>query len=359
MSRHYPHLLFVALLFAASGARAGQSAKPHEFVAVHMGMPVRIVMYTTDESAARVAASAAFARIAALDAMMSDYRPDSEVRRLARRPREWVTVSAELFTVVRRAVDIARATDGAFDITIGPVGALWRDARRTGRRPDPAAIDAALALVGWRHIGLDAARPAIRLAVPGMLLDLSGIAKGYILQDALRTLQNRGMSRALIEAGGDIVVGAPPPGREGWHIDTPGSNAALAARAATLANAALATSGATAQFVEIDGIRYSHVVDPRTGLGVTHDFIARVIADDGGTADAVATALSVLGGERAADLTVLRLRGVVASVHREARQPSGGGTTVIRICMPVNLSHPQSRCCHNFPKVTCVDENAF
>ena len=321
VSRHYLYPLCAALLFVVSDAAAGEPGKPHEFVAVHMGMPVRIVMYPPDEPTARLAASAAFTRVAALDAMMSDYRPDSEVRRLAHRPREWVTVSAELFAVVRRAVDIARASDGAFDPTIGPVVALWRDARRTGRLPDPAAIHAARVLVGWRHIGLDAGRPAIRLAIPGMLLDLGGIAKGYILQDALRTLRTAGVSRALVEAGGDIVVGDAPPGLEGWQIDTPGSNAAFSARAGRLANAALATSGATAQFVEVDGIRYSHVVDPRTGLGVTHDLIARVIADDGGTADAVATALSVRGGELQPGLAVLRLRGVVASVHREPRPP--------------------------------------
>lgn len=335
VSRHYLYPLCVALLFVVSRAGAGEPAKPHEFVAVHMGMPVRIVMYTPDESTARLAASAAFTRVAALDAMMSDYRPDSEVRRLARRPREWVTVSAELFAVVRRAVDIARASDGAFDPTIGPVVALWRDARRTGRLPDPAAIHAARALVGWHQIGLDAGRPAIRLAVPGMLLDLGGIAKGYILQDALRALRTTGVSRALVEAGGDIVVGDAPPGREGWHIDTPGSNAAFTARAARLANAALATSGATAQFVEVEGIRYSHVVDPRTGLGVTHDLIARVIADDGGTADAIATALSVLGEEVPPGLAILRLRGVVASVHREPRPRAGRGKNVNPIRMPV------------------------
>ena len=273
VSRHYQYPLCIALMFVVARAGAGEPGKPHEFVAVHMGRPVRIVMYTPDEPTARLAASAAFTRVAALDAMMSDYRPDSEVRQLARRPCEWVTVSPELFAVVHRAVDIARASDGAFDPTIGPIVALWRDARRTGRLPDPAAIQAARALVWWQHIGLDAGRPAIRLAVPGMLLDLGGIAKGYILQDALRTLRTTGVSRALVEAGGDIVAGDAPPGREGWHIDTPGSNDAVAARAGRLANAALATSGATA--------------------------------------------LSVLGGEFPPGLAVLRLPGVVASVHRE------------------------------------------
>ena len=132
-----------------------------------------------------------------------------------------------------------------------------------------------------------------------MRLDLGGIAKGYILQQALGAMVPLGVTQALVEAGGDIVVGDAPPGRDGWRIDVAGSDAVFAARAARLTNAALATSGPTAQFVEIDGVRYSHVVDPRTGMGLTNGVTARVIARDGATADALATALTVAGPSRA------------------------------------------------------------
>ena len=255
-----------------------------------MGMPVRIRLYSSSEDAAGIAAAAAFARVAVLDQMMSDYRLDSELRRLGR---SWAPVSRELFGVLERAIEIADATEGAFDPTVGPLVALWREARHSRRLPDATAIDAAKSLVGWQLVQLDAARPAVRLAREGVRLDLGGIAKGYIIQQALQAMIPFGVTRALVEAGGDIVVGDAPPGREGWSIDVAGSDAEFVARAARLTNAALATSGPTAQFVEIDGVRYSHVVDPRTGLGLTNQVTARVIAADGATADALATALTV------------------------------------------------------------------
>jgi FAD:protein FMN transferase len=274
-------------------AAAGDLVRLHEYTQVHMGLPVRVAVYTASEGAAHDAARAAFDRIAALDRTMSDYRPDSELRRLT--SGAWIAVSPELFRTIARAVEIAAATDGAFDPSVGPLVALWREARNTGRLPDHAALNAARARVGWRKIRLDTKRRSIRLDAPGMQLDLGGIAKGYILQEALREIRARGLSQALLEAGGDIVVGEAPPGRRGWRIETPGADPVLADRASRLTNAAIATSGATAQFVEIAGVRYSHVIDPRTGLGVTTGFLARVIDDDAATADALATAFSVLG----------------------------------------------------------------
>lgn len=278
-----------------------------------MGLPVRIVMHAAGEQAARDAALAAFARITALDRMMSDYRPDSELRGLEDRAREWVPVSRELFLTIERAVEIASATDGAFEPTVGPLVALWRETRTRGRLPDRAALDAARARVGWWRIELDAVRRAVRLATRGVRLDLGGIAKGFILQEALRTLREHGVAQALVEAGGDIVVGDAPPGLDGWRIETPGADQAFIERASRLTNAALATSGPSAQFVEIEGVRYSHVIDPRTGLGLTHRFVARVIAEDASTADALATALSVVGPERAPELRA-RFPGIIASL---------------------------------------------
>jgi thiamine biosynthesis lipoprotein len=287
-------LIVLALIALRTGPNPALSEPvrqvPHEFAQVHMGMPVRIRLYSSSEAHARAAAAAAFARIAALDQVMSDYRPDSELRRLGRR---WSPVSRELVAVVERAIEIADATGGAFDPTVGPLVGLWREARQSRRLPEATAIVAAKRLVGWQHVQLDAARSTVRLARDGVRLDLGGIAKGYIIQQALQAMIPFGVTSALVEAGGDIVVGEAPPGRDGWNIDVTGSDAEFAARAARLTNAALATSGPSAQFVEIDGVRYSHVVDPRTGLGLTNQVTARVIAADGATADALATALTV------------------------------------------------------------------
>jgi thiamine biosynthesis lipoprotein len=300
----------------AAAAAAGPSVQPsdavrHEYQQIHMGMRVRIVLYAADPAHARRAAEAGFSRIAALDAIMSDYRASSEVRRLTSAAQR---VSAELFAVLSRARAIAEATGGAFDPTVGPLVALWREARRTKRMPDASRLEVARSRVGWRHLVLDPAGRTVRFARDGMAVDLGGIAKGWILQDALRALGGQGIARALLEAGGDIVVGEPPPGAEGWNIETPDADERFAARASRLRNAALATSGPTAQFVDIEGRTYSHVVDPRTGIGLTSGLIASVIAPDGATADALATAITVAGADGAAALAA-RFPGVTFSLR--------------------------------------------
>jgi thiamine biosynthesis lipoprotein len=152
---------------------------------------------------------------------------------------------------------------------------------------------------------------------PGTELDLGGVAKGYIIDQALAVLRRRGLSTAMIEAGGDIVVGDPPPGARGWRISVPHDDPALSARAAALVNAAISTSGDAEQFVEIGGRRYSHIVDPRTGLGSTTRALATVIAPRGAIADALATALAVVGAEGAAALLERspESMGVVRSVN--------------------------------------------
>ena len=294
-------------MLLASFALHGAPAPPqlYEFTQVHMGLPVRLALHATGEQDATNAARLAFARIAALDRMMSDYRPDSELRRLESPAGRRVVVSRELFTVVQRAVEISRATGGAFDPTVAPLVAVWREARRTGRMPRPEDLDRARALTGSDRIALDSVRLSIRLEQPGMRLDLGGIAKGYILQEALAMLRSSGVTRALVESGGDIVVGDAPPGRDGWTIDVSCGDAPFRARASNLTNSALSTSGPTNQFVEIDGVRYSHVVDPRTGVGVTNGIVAHVIARDGAVADALATALTVVGHQGANALASL------------------------------------------------------
>jgi FAD:protein FMN transferase len=294
--------MLVAAPAAAAMAAGGQVPRPFESSQVHMGLPVRILLHAPDAGRAQSATAAAFARIAALDRMMSDYRPDSELRRLEAGGTAWTPVSPDLLEVLTTAVTIARATDGAFDPTVGPLVQLWRASRKSGKLPAPDALEAARALVGWRHLEIDRGRGAIRLAKPGMRLDLGGIAKGYILQQALRTLRQAGLGRALIDTGGDIIVGSGPPGLAGWRIDAADADAVFRQRASQLTNAAIATSGDESQFVEIDGVRYSHIVDPRTGLGLTHQVTARVIARDGAIADALATALAVMGPEGVAPI---------------------------------------------------------
>jgi thiamine biosynthesis lipoprotein len=256
-----------------------------------MGVQVRLVVWTAYETLAKNACATAFARIAKLDAIMSDYRPDSELMRLcARSGSGAVRVSADLYAVLERAQTLAELSGGAFDVTAGPCVRLWRQARRSGQMPASEALDQARALTDWSRLQLDADARTAQLTGAAMQLDLGGIAKGYAGDCALQVLRRAGITRAMYVAGGDIVVGDAPPGRAGWTIDI-----AETARQLTLANAAVSTSGDTEQFVMLNGKRYSHIVDPRTALGLTSRIAATVVAPNGLTADGLATAACVLG----------------------------------------------------------------
>lgn len=259
-----------------------------------MGSPVRLVFFARDETRAREAAGAAFAVFERLDAAMSDYRADSEVTRLAEfAGRGPVRVSDDLARVLAAARGFSEASGGAFDVTVGPIVALWREARRTGVLPSDAEREAALALVGYRRLEVDRAAGTARLATPGMRVDLGAIGKGYAADRALEALEANGVGSALVETGGDIALGAAPPGRGGWRIDVPGGGAVVAARRG------VSTSGDLEQFVLAGGRRYSHVVDPATGLGVQHVSTVTVVAPDATTSDALSSALGVVGPGRA------------------------------------------------------------
>jgi thiamine biosynthesis lipoprotein len=215
-------------------------------------------------------------------------------------------VSADLFRVLLCSQELAAKTGGAFDVTCGPVVRLWRRARRTGEAPDQTRLAEALELVGHDKLRLDPKARSVALAKPGMQLDLGGIGKGFAADEALAELRRFGVRSALVAAGGDIAVGDPPPGERGWRI----SIAPLAPDGASpqllLRDAGVSTSGDAEQFVEIDGVRYSHIVDPRTGLGVRGQSRVTVVAPDATTSDGLATAISVLGqdeGLRLADAT--------------------------------------------------------
>lgn len=273
----------------------------HTFTEPHMGTRFQIILYAPNEAMARQAAAAAFARIAALDASMSDYRPASELMRLcAKAGGDPVPVSEDLFFVLSKAQEVSRLSDGAFDVTVGPVVRLWRLARRTQRLPDPEDLAKARALVGYQNVKLDPKGRTVQLLKAGMQLDLGGIAKGYAADEAHKVLKKHGITRALVAAGGDITVSDAPPDARGWTvaIEPLDPNEAGPAPTLLLQNASVSTSGDTRQFVEIDGKRYSHIVDPKTGLGLLGRMSATVIASNGITADSTTKVLCVLGPER-------------------------------------------------------------
>lgn len=287
-------------------AGAEQPLERFEFAQVHMGVTIKLALYAGDAASANRAAGEAFARFAQLDRTLSDYKSDSELSRLSSSAGsgESIRVGTDLWRVLTQGQRLAEATDGAFDVTVGPYVRLWRRARRNKQFPSEERLTEARSAVGFRRLKLDSQGQTARLAARGMQLDLGGIAMGYAADQALAVLRRSGFEHAMVDASGDIAVAQPPPETAGWLVAIaplePGE--ALPSRHVWLSNAALAVSGDAFQFIEIDGRRYSHIVDPRTGLGLTDHSQVTVIAADCMTADSLATAVSVLGPEKGLEL---------------------------------------------------------
>lgn len=301
-----------ALLLLSFVAPADSALRRRTFREVHLGVEVRITAWAPNDSQAADAARQAFAEVARLEDVFSDWRPGSEARRLEGAVGRWQRISPELCDVLTVALRVARASDGAFDPTLGPLTHLWRAARARGVPPSPGELSAAREASGYRWLDLDTVGRRIRLRRAGMRLDLGGIAKGYILQQAVGVLARAGITSVLVEGGGDLVAGAPPPQQAGWMIAAPYADSALAARARALTHVALATSGPVEQFMDVNGRRESHIIDRATGHGVRSSRVATVIGTDAALVDATATALTVLpdrAGQR-----LLRQLGLVGSV---------------------------------------------
>ena len=268
-----------------------------EFSEPHMGTQFKIILYCESDQAATLA-STAFKRIAALDAITSDYLQTSELMSICKRAAgRKIRVSADLFRVLEKSQEMAERSGGAFDVTIGPVARLWRHARRVGELPDPQRLAQAMSLVGYDKFQLDRATRSVTLERAGMQLDLGGIAKGYAVDEAMTVLKQKGVTRALIAGGGDILVSGSPPGSQGWVIDIGSLERSNEpdSRYLLLRDRAVSTSGDAQQHVEIGGVRYSHIVDPKTGLGLKGHNSVTVVAPNCTTSDALATAASVLG----------------------------------------------------------------
>ncbi len=267
----------------------------YEFVEPHMATLFRIVFYAPNPEIAKNASQAAFTKIEELNRAFSDYAPDSELNRFCRIPAGTpVPLSPDLFLILSRGQQFAEASHGSFDMTVGRLTQLWRVSRKSHRLPAPDVLAQARAAVGWKKLSLATELQTGTLAATGMQLDLGGIAKGFAADAALAVLRAHGCPAALVAASGDIALGDAPPGRAGWDISL-GSQANAPHR--TLAHCGVSTSGDFEQFAVIDGVHYAHILDPRTGLGLTQPAEVSVIAPDATTSDALATALCIVSAE--------------------------------------------------------------
>ncbi len=293
----------------------------YEFDRKLMGTACRITVFADNEKEAAAAADAAFTEMARLESIMSDYIesfPDSELLQLAQfaseDPKDARPVSDDLWPVLVRSVAVHGATDGAFDITAKPFTNMWRTSRERQELPPKEAIEKMREFVGIEYLHLDKENQTARLSKKGAWLDLGGIAKGFIADRALDVLKEKGLTIAQVQAGGDMALGDAPPGLEGWPIhvaDFPPRKLGEGKETEQglsfwHKNGGVSVSGDAFRFVEIQGVRYSHVIDPRTGLGVTGSRYCCVKGPSAFATDAAATAGCILD-EKAFDQALKKL----------------------------------------------------
>ncbi|GAB3509237.1 hypothetical protein GCM10027442_16390 [Emticicia fontis] len=262
-----------------------------------MGTMFRIVLYAPDSAKALAASQKAFVRLDTLNIILSDYREDSEINRLCRTSGtgEFVKVSDDLWKIVQESIKGARLTENNFDITIGPMTQLWRRMKRQKQLPSEAQIAEARAKVGMENIVLNSKSQSIMLKKQGMRIDFGGIGKGYAEDEMMKILQENGITSAMIEAGGNIVVSNAPPQEKGWKV-------IINTTDYYLKNSGVSTSGDLYQFVEIDGKKYSHIIDPKIGIGVTELRQVTIISKDGTSSEWLSKALYLMDKKKSKQL---------------------------------------------------------
>ncbi|WP_435356332.1 FAD:protein FMN transferase [Emticicia sp. SJ17W-69] len=279
---------FLGLFLFLSLWASGQNR--YEFTHPQMGTMFKIILYSTDSLSAIHASQKAFSRLDELNLILSDYREDSEINRLCRTSgtNEYIKVSNDLWEILQESTKAAKLSKGYFDVTIGPMTQLWRRMKRQKQLPSQQQIDEARAKIGIENISFNAKKQSIMLKKQGMRIDFGGIGKGFAEDKMIKVLQKNGIKSVLIEAGGNIVVGdSPTDSPNGWEI-------AIKDKKYFLKNCGISTSGDLYQFVEIEGKKYAHILDPKTGIGFTEPRQISVVAKDGTSSDWLSTALYLM-----------------------------------------------------------------
>jgi thiamine biosynthesis lipoprotein len=295
--------IFIILIFLPGRiySQSDEKLQRYEFSHKSMGTIFRIICYTDREDMARQKSVEAFKRIDRLNYIMSDYLPDSELNRLSRSSGsgEYIQVSPELLKVIQTGQQWAVKTNGIFDITIGPYSQLWRRAGRKDRLPTPEQINNASERVGFKNIHVDPDNGKVMLGREGMQLDLGGIAKGFAVDEVFNIFYNAGINQLLVDGGGDIRTGEAPPGAKGWKLvleNLQDDNQVMYAN-----NTSIATSGDLYRYVLLDSVKYGHIIDPRTGYGLTTRRTVTIQASNCMEADVLASTLSIMGAKDGSD----------------------------------------------------------
>jgi len=302
-------LLIVALYFLKQKGHV-EVDSGHRMV---MGTFARVVVVAENTDTANTCIEAAFAEIYKVDELMSDFKSDSEISEVNRDSfNRAVKVSNWTYEVLQRSIEFSKLSDGAFDITVGPLVDLFRKAKKNETAPSEEEIAQAKAKVGFEKLELNDLNKTVRFTVEGMRLDLGGIAKGYAVDKAFEAAQKAGAIGAMVDIGGNIrCFGASPRGKDNWLIglqdpkavknpdlQAPGLSGKDTLLTLKLKDGAAATSGDYQQFVIIKGKSYSHILNPHTGTNAEGLSSVTIITDNATDADALSTAVNVIGVEK-------------------------------------------------------------
>ncbi|MEO8172042.1 MAG: FAD:protein FMN transferase [Sediminibacterium sp.] len=308
MYRTVIYLFYLLLTIISTNA---QPRKFH-FSQEKMGSPFILIIISDDSLKATALADKSYTLIDSFNHLFSDYDTTSELSRInAHAGKGKQQVSPTLLEILSRSNSAYIKSKGSYDITVSPLSLLWRKARREKFFPDRKTVDEKRKLVSFDKLSIDPKNSSLTIPYAGMRLDLGGIAKGYIAQKVIHFLKQNGITQALADAGGDMVMSNSPTGSNGWVIgvNVPETTDDLLPKKLSLHNMAVATSGDAYQYMEHNGLKYSHIIDPRTGYGIHSQRNVTVIAKDGADADWLATACSIL--------SITEAKKLAGSMHAE------------------------------------------
>jgi len=323
-------LVVVALIVTFAARRRSDSDRhvDHRFM---MGTIVSVTVLTPDAEEGRAAIDAAFDEIARIEALTTRYSEDSEIARLNARVEGFVAepVSREVAEIVWRSLAVARASAGAFDITVTPLVDLWRLNDEDFSIPGESAIDAALRSVDWSAVQVDTATLTMTV-LPGTTLDLDGVAKGYAVDRAVALLEEMGIETGVVDAGGDVGFVGTPTAADAWRVGIKHPRQDGLLGVVELSGGGIATSGDYQRYALVDGVRYHHILDPATGYPARGVMSVTVASERAVDADALATAVFVLGPDEGLAL-IERTPGAAAVVV------TGDGDSVGRVLVSSGL----------------------
>jgi len=291
-----PFISTIALFVFFTPLLQAQSKK-FSYSEMKMGSPFNLIIVSADSNIAHHLARKSFELVDSLSHIFSNYDSSSELSKInASAGFMPYKMSPAMLDLVQKSQDAYIQSKGAYDISIGPLSALWRYARKSKLFPEASTVLATKKLVGLGQVKINKRLGTIFLPSVGMQLDFGGIAKGYIAQWVINYLKANGIQEALADAGGDIVISGAPLDQKGWLIgvNLPETTDDLLNKKLQLSNCSVATSGDVYQYIEKQGIKYSHIINPLTGYGVTNLRNVTIIAKTGASADWLATACSIL-----------------------------------------------------------------